>query len=127
VGEGFTIKREDAAAKSRWVIVKITYMPQPEELEHCLRLYPNCPRDKMDLALTVINAVRTARRDPKMRLSKPVCTRSAETVAMLLSGSFSLEQALETAVVNQYAGAGEDASTEAGRVARLVKEQLEKK
>ncbi|MBU6451033.1 MAG: AAA family ATPase [Cyanobacteria bacterium REEB67] len=127
VGDGFTIRREDAAAKDRWVIVKILVMPQAEELAHCLRLYPTCPKAQMDSALTVINAVRAARKDPKMRLSKIVSTRGAETVAALLNSGFSLEIALETAVVNQYAGTAADASTEAGRVAKLVSEELKKR
>lgn len=127
VGEGFTIRREDAAAKDRWVIIKITVMPQPEELAHCLRLYPTCPKDQLELALTVVNKVRSARKDPKMRLSKTVSTRGAETIAMFLSGAFSVDQALETAVVNQYAGTAEDGTSEAGRVHRLIRDELSKK
>ena len=125
VGEGFTIRREDAAAKDRWVIVKITVMPQPEELAHCMRLYPTCPKADLDAALTIINLVRAARKDTKMRLSKTVSTRGAETVAMFLSGGFSAELALETAVTNQYAGTADDSTSEAGRVNRLIKEALQ--
>lgn len=127
VGEGFTIRREDAAAKDRWVIIKITVMPQAEELAHCLRLYPTCPRAQLDHALTVINKVRTERKNPKMRLSKTVSTRGAEAVSMFLAGGFSVDQALETAVVNQYAGVAEDATSEAGRVYRIIREELDKK
>lgn len=127
VGEGFTIRREDAAAKDRWVIVKITVMPQHEELAHCLRLYPACPKAELDAALTIVNKVRTARRDPKMRLSKTVSTRGAETIAMLLNAGFPIDYSLETAVVNQYAGTADDGTSEAGRVARLIKDALEKK
>jgi MoxR-like ATPase len=128
VGDGFTIKREDAAAKDRWVIIKITVMPQEEELEHCLRLYPSAPRDELNRALGIINKVRDARKDRKMRLSKIVSTRGAETVAMLLAQRFALDIALETAVTNQYAGSVEDGQTsEAGRVAALIKNELEKK
>jgi MoxR-like ATPase len=126
VGEGFTIRNQDAAAKDRWVIIKITVMPQPEELAHCLRLYPSCPKADMNKALTIINKVRAARKDPKMRLSKIVSTRGAETVAMFLAAGFSLDLALETAVTNQYAGSAEDQSSEAGRVANLIKEELAK-
>lgn len=127
VGDGFTIRREDAAAKDRWVIVKITVMPQPEELAHCLRLYPNCPKAEMDKGLSVVNAVRAARKDPKMRLSKIVSTRGAESIAMFLASGFSLELALETTVVNQYAGTADDASSESGRVSRLILDELKKR
>lgn len=127
VGEGFTIRREDAAAKDRWAIVKITVMPQEEELAHCLRLYPTCPRAEMDRALTVINKVRGARRDPKMRLSKTISTRGAETIAMFLNNGFPVELALETAVINQYPGTGDDQNSEAGRVAKLIADELAQK
>jgi nitric oxide reductase NorQ protein len=124
VGEGFTVRREDAAAKSRWVIIKITVMPQAEELEHCLRLYPTCSRADLDRALTIVNQVRSARRDPKMRLSKSPCTRAAETITMFLNSGVPLELALETAVVNQYAGSSDDQNSEAGRVHKLLVDAL---
>lgn len=127
VGEGFTIRREDAAAKSRWVIIKITVMPQAEELEHCMRLYPTCPRADLDRALTVVNQVRAARRDPKMRLSKSPCTRGAETITMFLNDGVPIELALETAVVNQYGGTADDPNSEAGRVHKLITDALAKK
>jgi nitric oxide reductase NorQ protein len=126
VGEGFTIRREDAAAKDRWVIVKITVMPQPEELAHCMRLYPACPKDQLDRGLTIINKVRQARKDPKMRLSKTVSTRGAETLAMFLAAGHGLEVSLLTAVVNQYQGSVDDTTSEAHHVHRLIKEELEK-
>jgi MoxR-like ATPase len=124
VGEGFTIRREDAAAKDRWVICKITVMPQDEEIEHCMRLYPTCPKDQLKAAISVVNKVRAARKDPKMRLSKTVSTRGAETIAMFLAGGFPVPLALETAVVNQYSGVADDASSEAGRVAKLIKDAV---
>jgi hypothetical protein len=101
VGAGFTVRREDAAAKDRWVIIKILVMPQAEELAHCLRLYPTCSKQSLNDALTVVNHVRKERNDPKLRLSKTISTRGAETIAMFLAGGFSMEVALETAVVNQ--------------------------
>jgi hypothetical protein len=127
VGEGFTIRREDAAAKSRWVVVKITVMPQAEELEHCLRLYPTLSRADMDRALTVVNKVRDARRDPKMRLSKSPCTRGAESIAMFLNSGVPIELALETAVTNQYGGSADDGNSEAGRVQKLIVDALAQK
>ncbi len=127
VGEGFTIRREDAAAKSRWVIVKIEVMPHAEELEHCMRLYPTCPRAELDRALTIVNKVRGARRDPKMRLSKSPCTRGAEGIAMFLNDGVPIELALETAVVNQYGGTADDQNAEAGRVHKLITDALAQK
>ena len=124
VGEGFTIRQEDAAAVSRWVIVEITFMPPEEELQHCLKLYPNCPKEQMDKAISVINAIREAKKDPRMRLSKVPCTRGAEGCALLLASGFSIDQALETTVANPYAGTIEDGSTERGRVHELIKNQL---
>jgi MoxR-like ATPase len=124
VGAGFTVRREDAAAKDRWVIIKILVMPQAEELAHCLRLYPTCSKQSLNDALTVVNHVRKERNDPKLRLSKTISTRGAETIAMFLAGGFSMEVALETAVVNQYSGSRDDQTSEAGRVAGLIAEKL---
>lgn len=127
VGEGFTIRREDAAAKDRWVIMKIFVMPHAEEVAHCMSLYPACPKAALEQGITIINKVRAARKDAKMRLSKTVSTRGAETVAMFLTNGFPLDISLETAVTNQYAGTADDSASEAGRVARLIREELEKK
>lgn len=127
VGEGFTLRREDAAAKDRWAIVKILVMPQEEELAHCMRLYPSCNRAELDRALTIVNQVRAARRDTKMRLSKTVSTRGSEALAMFLNSGFPLEVAMETAVVNQYSGSFDDPNSEAGRVYKLVMDALSKK
>jgi len=123
-GQGFTVRAEDAAAKDRWVIVKLTHMPQPEEQKHCLRLFPQCPPRELDRALTLINAVRKARHDPKRMLSKSPSTRVAENTAMLLQSGVELRDALTTAVVNQYLGKAEDLNSEAGKVARILEEEL---
>jgi len=125
-GQGFTVRAEDAAAKDRWVIVKLTHMPQPEEQKHCLRLYPQCPPKQLDKALTVINAVRKARHDPKRMLSKSPSTRVSENIAMLMQSGIELRDALNTAVVNQYLGKAEDLNSEAGKVARILQEELER-
>lgn len=127
VGEAFTLRREDAAAKDRWVVVKINVMPQEEETAHCLRLYPNCPKSELNRALTVVNAVRAARKETRMRLSKTVSTRGAETIAMFLNAGFGIDVALETAITNQYSGAADDPNSEAGRVAKLITDELAKK
>lgn len=126
VGEGFTLKREDAAAKDRWVIVKITHMPQDKELKHCVDMFPTCPKAEMDRALTIINRLRTVRHEPTMRLSKAVSTRASENVAMMLANGVAIELALETGVVNQFNGNLKDSTSEAGRVAKLISEELKK-
>jgi MoxR-like ATPase len=69
-GQGFTVRQEDAAAKDRWVIVKLSHMPQAIEQAHCLKRFPNCPSKPLDHAITVINTVRRARLDPKRMLTK---------------------------------------------------------
>jgi len=125
-GQGFTVRAEDAAAKDRWVIVKLTHMPQPEEQKHCLRLFPQCPPKQLDKALTVVNAVRKARHDPKRMLSKSPSTRVTENIAMLLQSGIELRDALNTAVVNQYLGKAEDLNSEAGKVARILDEELKR-
>jgi type II secretory pathway component PulF len=101
-------------------------MPQPEEQKHCLRLYPQCPPKQLDKALTVINAVRKARHDPKRMLSKSPSTRVSENIAMLMQSGIELRDALNTAVVNQYLGKAEDLNSEAGKVARILQEELER-
>ena len=126
VGKGFTIRREDAAAKDRWVSIKIGAMPHANELAHALKLYPTCPKAELDKAIAIVNVIRRERSNVKMRLSKIVSTRGVETLAMLLASGYNLELALETAVINQYEGTSDDASSEAGRVAKLIKEELDK-
>lgn len=123
-GQGFTVRQEDAAAKDRWVIVKLTHMPHEEELKHCLRKFPDCPAKEMDAAITVINHIRLARKDPKRMISKSPSTRGAENIAMFLSAGIDLKVALENCVVNQYAGRPDDINTEAGKVAKLIEERL---
>ncbi|MBS2006924.1 MAG: AAA family ATPase [Cyanobacteria bacterium SZAS TMP-1] len=125
-GQGFTVRAEDAAAKDRWVIVKLTHMPQPEEQKHCLRLFPQCPVKQLDKALTVVNAVRKARHDPKRMLSKSPSTRVTENIAMMLQSGIDLRAALQTAVVNQYLGKAEDLNSEAGKVSRILEEELKR-
>ncbi|HMW88459.1 MAG TPA: MoxR family ATPase [Candidatus Obscuribacter sp.] len=123
-GQGFTVRQEDAAAKDRWVIVKLKHMPHDVELKHCLRRFPDCPAKEMDLALNIVNHVRAARLDPKRMLSKAPSTRVSENIAMFLSAGVELKVALENAVTNQYSGRADDINTEAGKVAKLIEERL---
>jgi len=126
VGDGFTIRKQDAAAKDRWVIVKIKHMPQDEELEHCMERYPGCTKQVLHRALAIINHVRSVRNDPKMRLSKTISTRAAQNVAMFLQGGVDIEYALITAVANQFGGDPDDPNSEAGKVAKTIKDELKK-
>lgn len=123
-GGSFTVRKEDAAAKDRWVIIKVEHMPQAEELAHCLTKYPNASRATLDQALTVINKLRSLRHDLKVRLSKTISTRASQNVAMFLSAGVDLEVALTTAVTNQFEGSNFDPNSEAGRVAKLISEAL---
>ncbi len=123
-GGAFVVRKADAAAKDRWVIVKIEHMPQQEELAHCLRKYPSCPKGQLDKALTIINHLRVVRHNVNMRLSKTISTRAAENCAMFLGNGIDLETALTTAVVNQFEGNNTDVNSEAGRVVKIISEKL---
>lgn len=123
-GGPFTVRKADAAAKDRWVIVKIEHMPQPEELAHCLGKFPNCPKNTLDQALTIINRLRSMRHDLKMRLSQTISTRAAQNVAMFLASGIDLKVALMTAVANQFEGSESDQNSEAGRVAKTINDLL---
>lgn len=123
-GQGFTVRQEDAAAKDRWVIIKLKHMPHEVEVKHCLRRFPDCPAREIDTAVGILNHVRAARLDPKRMLSKAPSTRVAENIAMFLASGVELKVALENAVVNQYSGRADDMNTEAGKVAKLIEERL---
>ncbi len=125
-GQGFTVRQEDAAAKDRWVIVKLTHMPHAIEVAHCLKRFPNAPSKVLDQAITVVNTVRRARLDPKRMLTKSPSTRVAENVAMFLASGVELPVALANALVNQYGGRTDDLNTEAGKVAKIVEEELKR-
>lgn len=125
-GQGFTVRQEDAAAKDRWVIVKLSHMPQAIEHAHCLKRFPNCPSKALDHGITVVNTVRRARLDPKRMLTKSPSTRVAENIAMFLASGVDLAVALQNALVNQYGGRTDDLNTEAGKVAKIVEEELKR-
>lgn len=124
VGDGFTIRREDAAAKDRWVILKVCYMPQDVEVAHCLSKYTGCPKADLERGIAIANLLRQKRNDTAMRLSKAVSTRAVQNMAMLLQGGVPLADALKTAFVNQFSGNAADTNTEAGRVWKLVQDSL---
>lgn len=125
-GGAFTVKKEDAAAKDRWVIVKVEHMPQAEELAHCLGKFPSCPKAELDRALTIANHLRRKRHDLQVRLSKTISTRAAQNIAMFLANGIDLETSLLTAVANQYEGSKTDIHSEAGRVAKIIGDELKK-
>jgi 5-methylcytosine-specific restriction endonuclease McrBC GTP-binding regulatory subunit McrB len=59
-------------------------------------------------------------------LSKAPSTRVTENIAMLLQSGIDLRSALQTSVVNQYLGKAEDLNSEAGKVARILEEELKR-
>lgn len=123
-GNAFTVAKSDAAGKDRWMIVKMGYMPAAVEVEHCLRLYPDCPPEPLIMAIAVINGLRAKKNDIKLRLSHNVSTRCAENVAQLLSCGIALKETLLTAVANQYEGTESDVRSEYGRVAAVLASAL---
>jgi len=125
-GDGFTVRKEDAAAKDRWVIIKAKHMPQPAELKHCMEKYSGCDATTLNNALSIINKVRDARHSTNMRLSRTVSTRAAQNVSMFLQAGLEIEPAMLTAVANQFPGNPNDSTSEAGRVAKLIKDELAK-
>lgn len=125
-GDGFTIKKQDPAAKDRWVILKIRHMPAKEELRHCLERYQGCAPAEMNTAISIINLVRSKRHEPTMRLSRTVSTRAAQNVAMFLAAGIDLKTALLTAVANQFPGNPDDPNSEGGRVTRLITDEVAK-
>ena len=125
-GGAFTVRKTDAAAKDRWVVIKVEHMPQPDELAHCLMKFPSCPKAPLDRALTIINQLRKLRHDLKMRLSQTISTRAAQNLAMFLASGIDLETALMTAVANQFEGNNSDPNSEAGRVAKIIADEVKK-
>lgn len=101
-------------------------MPHAIEVAHCLKRFPNAPSKVLDQAITVVNTVRRARLDPKRMLTKSPSTRVAENVAMFLASGVELPVALANALVNQYGGRTDDLNTEAGKVAKIVEEELKR-
>jgi len=124
VGDGFTTRREDAAQSDRWEIIKITVMPPEEELAHCIRLYPACPKNLMKTAISALGKVRAARKDASQQISKTVSTRRAEAIAMYLTNGIALEVALEAAVANQFCGSVDDTNSESHKVLNILKDEV---
>lgn len=126
IGEGFTVQRQDAAFLDRWVMVKIYHMPQADELELCLKRFTGCPKDQMNAALTIINHLRKLYYDTNHPLSIAASTRGAQRTAMFLSKGMALDAALKYAIVSQYSGDAANRLTEAGRVTKIIHEELDK-
>jgi len=123
VGDSFTVKDQDAANTDRWVVIEINHMPLEVEVAHCMRLYPTCDKAELEKALGVVDQLRQIVRE-KMRLSNTVSTRQSENVAMFLSEGVATEEALLTAVANQFRGRRADATSERGRVMQKIKHAL---
>ncbi len=103
-GSEYTLSAEDAAHVDRWVTVKFDYMPEDQELAHCLRKYPNCPEALLRTAIQVVNEIREKANSDELMLSKSVSTRSVEDVARFLQAGISLKTAMVVAVANKFIG-----------------------
>lgn len=123
VGDSFTVKDQDAANTDRWVVIEINHMPPERELAHCLRKYPQCPRQPMEKAMGTIDKLRKII-GSKMRLSNTISTRQTENVALLLAGGIDLEEALLTSVANQFRGKRSNENSERGRLCRTIRDAL---
>jgi MoxR-like ATPase len=130
VGSEFTIKRRDAANNDRWEIFVVDYMPHEEELKHVISKYPGCPKDQMDIALKVINSMRTAVRKKELNLPYKPSVRRSEAIAMYLAsplferGGVDLPCIMQNAVTNQYDGTADDTSSDFNRVSEFIKMKL---
>jgi MoxR-like ATPase len=102
VGAGFTQRVQDRASRDRWIIFNIDFMPQVAELAHCMRLYPQCPKDELDRALAIVKALREESAQGKIPMAPS--TRRSEGIAQFLSAGFTIAYAFETVIVNQYDG-----------------------
>ncbi len=119
VGGEFTVKQQDAANMDRFVVVEITHMPLAEEVKHCLRKYPTCPKGKLEQGLGIIDKLRRCIQN-NLRLANTVSTRQAENMTMLLAAGLDLDIALNTSVANQFSGRISNNSSERGRVADKI-------
>ncbi|MBY0359644.1 MAG: AAA family ATPase [Candidatus Obscuribacterales bacterium] len=125
VGSGFTVKDQDDANASRWVVFEVDYMPYDAQLKDCLRKYPDCPREGLEKALKVIFSLRKI--SPEMHLSKCICSRMIESVTMFLAAGIEIKTAMITAVANQFSGRMNNDKSQRARVANKIREALEGK
>lgn len=125
VGSRFTVQKQDDANKSRWVILKVDYMPAEEEFKLLLSRYPHAPKEALRKAIDIANKLRDRRfaKDSE-KLSKGVSTRETDTVAMFLQGGEPLDRALKTGMVYQYDGDDRDETSEAFKVSKIIAESL---
>lgn len=123
IGDGFNVQEQDNANMDRWIVIKLGYMPYDQELQHCLRKFEGCPRDKLEKALKVIHSLRKIV-SAKLRMSKAVSTRMAENTALLLSEGIDIQLAMTTAVANQYSGWEPDVTSQCARIVGNIKDAL---
>jgi MoxR-like ATPase len=126
LGESFTVQRQDAAFLDRFVMVKIYHMPQPDELQLCLKRFHGCPKNEMNVALTIINQLRKKYYDTNHPLSIAASTRGSQRVAMFLAKGMPVDLALKYAIVSQYSGDAANSITEAGRVTKMINDELDR-
>lgn len=125
VGSRFTVQKQDDANRSRWIVLKVDYMPADEEFKLLTRRYPRCPQKELRRAIEIANVCRDRRFATNAdKLSKGVSTRETDNVAMFLQGGEPLLRALKTSVVHQYDGDERDTASEAYKVWQLIQAEL---
>lgn len=124
-GDRFTVKDMDDANLSRWVVLKVWYMPLEEERKLLLERYPHCPAEELTRALKVINILRDkTKASGAARIGKAVGTREADSVAMFLAAGESLRASLITAVLNQFDGEPDQKGSESAKAAEVIENEL---
>jgi MoxR-like ATPase len=124
-GDRFTVKDMDEANLSRWVVLKIWYMPLEEERKLLLGRYPHCPAEDLTKALKVINILRDRTKvSGAQRIGKAVSTREADSVAMFLAAGETLKAALTTAVLNQFDGEPDQKGSESAKAAEVIENEV---
>jgi MoxR-like ATPase len=124
-GDRFTVKDMDDANLSRWVVLKVWYMPLEEERKLLLERYPDCPVEELTKGLKIINHLRNKTKvSGATRLGKAVGTREADTLAMFLAAGEKLKEAMITAVLNQFDGEPEQSGSECAKAWAVIENEL---
>ena len=123
VGSAFTVRQGDAALSDRLVTLEIGYMPLEAEIAHCLRKYPNCPKDDLTSALKIVHKLRPIIFG-ELRLSNMISTRQTENFAMLKANGLDTATAMKIAIANQFKGPLADQNSERSRLMKAIQGQL---
>jgi hypothetical protein len=136
IGASFTLEEQDAASRDRWLILDVWFMPHEVELAHCLKMYPNCPTEQLDIFLKVANAIRDeiVKGDQSKLTDVDIApsVRRSERAAMLLSvpneegeEPLPLLWIMEKSICNQYKGGIKAKHTQKGLIYEFITTQLE--